>query len=712
MGSLPTKPSIGFTMTVQVEAVSGNGYQPIHLIFQPRGTAFARDRHVEVTLSPRHQQNSSFLYTFCQAVTLPQGSASFSKTIYVPQYYNANNFQVELLEDGRPVRWGSAKFNIGNNLRQQFAEQRVSVGIIQPRDAAIQDAAWKIYPDVRTLITVLGDGPIPEDDDPSGVNKPVPKRLDHQQLTNLAQQVQPAWVQFRPIIEDQLPENWLGYSQLDVIIVPAPVVERIAVEQQEKMQELKSWLATGGNLWIYASEVSPGPCLESLGLSEIARHQVTSAQLALTQLELSELNDTSPLVKDEWNSATKQSQHYSYNRNGNDMSVRKEVYAQLEKAEHPFAKTASATEIAGNIQHAAFGLGEVIAIRTEDPFPGSFQFWKTISQLRGEERLNWVSRNGINVPAGDDSYWSWLIRSVGQPPVKSFVLLNLLFAILVGPFCYFFLLHRHRLYLLYFVAPALALIVTCGLFVYALTSDGISTKQRIRQISWLDSKNGVNVSQSRSTYYRVLGYGQQIDVSNDVAIYPVRHSPIAHNNYGRNSGEDRLHGEFRNADGRQLLSSGFLPTRSQVQYLSTQPWASEPSIEVDWTARTISNRLPRAVHQILVSAKDGSYWEALNLNAGAKLPLQPCRKINDQLRGMLGSKVLPDETKNPMINTYSWARNNVGSRASLLEERLQQWSGHLPENSFIGVAQMDDDRLGISNAITLDSVHVIMGELP
>ena len=712
LGSLPTRPSTGYKMWVEIEAVSGNGYQPIRLDFRPSGKAFVRDRHIEVGLSPRQHPNGNFLFTFRQAITIPEGSATYSKTIHVPHYYNASEFQVELLEDGRPVRWGTAKFGLGNDLRHRFAGQRVTVGIIQPRDAPIQDAAWKVYPDVRTLVTVLGDGPIPQQVDSTGISGPVASRLNHQQSEDLAKGVQPAWVQFRPIIEDQLPENWLGYSQLDVILVPSPVVERIAVEQPSQMQALESWLAAGGNLWVNACDAIDGPWMKRLDMKPVGPHQVVPAPLAQTHLNLTEKNDTSPIVSDYWNGPTKQSQHHAYNHTTESLSLRSDVYAKLEQADHPFAETASDAAIAATIQRAGFGLGEVIAIRTEDPFPGSYQFWKTIADLPGPEKLNWISRNGIDVPSGDESYWSWLIGSVGQPPVKSFVILNLLFAILVGPICYFFLLRRNRLYLLYFVAPTLAFLVTCSLFTYALMSDGISTKQRTRQITWLDGKHGYNIAQSRSTYYRVLGFGQQIDVAGDTAIYPVRHAPMGFNYYSGQRNEERLHGVLRTTGDRQLFSNGFLPTRNQVQYLTIQPRVSEPAITVDWNAKIVSSCLPQAVRQILVSDQQGKYWEAFDLESRGTAPLQPCLKVSDQLRGMLGNTVLPDQRKNPIISTYSWSGNNVSAQTGLLENRLQQWSQHLPNSSFIGIAQLDEDRLGISDAIMLDSTHVIMGELP
>jgi hypothetical protein len=713
LGTLPTKPTkLGYVMTIQLEAVSGNGYQPIHLNFGPTGKAFQRDHHVEVTFTPVYDYSSIFQYTYRTSMTVPEGLASYSKTVYVPHYYDWKNINVELREDGQPVEWGIHGFGTGGNLRFGFANQRVTVGIIQPRDAAAQDAAWKVYPDVRTLVTVLGEGPIPEEPKTSGPNKSVENRLDHQQAMNLAKQVQPAWVQFRPIHEDKLPETWLGYSQLDMILAPAPVMDRMVAEQPARMDELKFWLAAGGNLWLYAAKQGNKVFTDSLSLQPIAPELLVPARGIQRLLDLSAKNDTSKLVADGFNSATKESLHYSYQNNERSMSIRRDVFKNLEKAEHPFAETKEAKELATGLQRGSFGLGEIITTDSEDPFPGSFQHWKSIALLQGPTRLHWPDRNGVDVPKGNDNYWSWLIRSVGQPPVKSFVLLNLLFAIFIGPVCYRFLRRRQRLYLLYFVAPCVAVLVTGSLFAYAILIDGVTTKQRTRQLTWIDAVNQYNVSQSRSTYYRVLGYGQQVAVPNDTAIYPVRHSPVLHGYYARNSSESRLHGSYTDAGDRQLLGGGFLPTRSQVQYLATQPRKSDESVDVDWDSGTVTNRLQQTIQRLIVSDSDGKYWEVSDLTSQSSVKLQPCPRADKALAQMLGPKVLPKETEIPMLNNYSWAQNSTVSHQSLLEQRLERWSRDLPANSFIGLAEIDSQRLGVLQARVLDSVHVIMGTLP
>jgi hypothetical protein len=48
----------------------------------------------------------------------------------------------------------------------------------------------------------------------------------------------------------------------------------------------------------------------------------------------------------------------------------------------------------------------------------------------------------------------------------------------------------------------------------------------------------------------------------------------------------------------------------------------------------------------------------------------------------------------------------------LLENRLELWSKRLPPKTFVATAELSEQRLGVEDAIVLDSVHVVMGEIP
>ena len=149
-----------------------------------------------------------------------------------------------------------------------------------------------------------------------------------------------------------------------------------------------------------------------------------------------------------------------------------------------------------------------------------------------------------------------------------------------------------------------------------------------------------------------------------------------------------------------------------MQYLATQPRKSDESVDVNWDSRMVTNRLQQTIHRLIVNGPDGTYWEVTDLASQSSVKLQPCPRADKALAQMLGPKVLPKETEIPMLNNYSWAQNSTVSHQSLLEQRLKQWSRDVPANSFIGLAEIDTERLGILQARVLDSVHVIMGTLP
>lgn len=704
IGRLPTKAAIaGFVLDVEMDAVAGNGYQPFYLVFTPQGKAFTHDRHIRVSIAPRNYDSTDLDFWFDQDVTLPEGSGRITFPVHVPHYYPWETFRIRVYENGRIIRTADRNFGIGNGLRARFAQQLVSVGILHSAKLA-QDADWKVYPDVRTLVTVLGEGPIPED--------VKVKRLKHQAAWDRAIQVQPAFVQFRSIDQSRLHDNWLGYSQLDVIVAPAPVLRKIEANQPEKFSALVNWLTAGGNLWIYAMDAiddPPGAFFSNLKATRPRTKQLVPPQKVNAFLALSETNDTTKLTYEPWNGVSKYSSQYGFDKK---MQNRAQALRKLRAKEHPISKTVRAVEMAKQLTVGDFGLGKVITIDAEDPFPGSFQFWRSVANLHASEQLHWSDRMGIDVPRGNDNYWMWLIPSVGQPPVKSFVLLNTLFAILVGPLCYFFFRKRERLYLLYFFAPFFALLVTLGLFAYALSADGLGTKVRIRQLTWLDLKQQPSsVTQSRQTYYAALGSSSGITVPKDMAIFPVRNTP-AYSQYYRGNQTVRA-GSYRVSQQSQHLAGGFLPPRDQVQFLTTRPDVASKSLQVTWneTGGQVTNHLPYAISCLVACNEDGTHWQANDLAAGATLELKPA---TTRVADLLNSEVLPPRASVPMLQNNS-RRNGgpgTGAQLSLLEKRLADWSRSLPVNSFLAIAELDTTEIGVEGAKVLNSVHVVMGRLP
>ena len=354
-----------------------------------------------------------------------------------------------------------------------------------------------------------------------------------------------------------------------------------------------------------------------------------------------------------------------------------------------------------------------MTIPDDDPFPGSFQFWNAIAKAHEYEQLQFTERIGVDVPAGNANYWMWLIPSVGQPPVKSFVLLNTLFVLLIGPICYWFLRKRHRLYFLYFVAPCLAMVVTASLFAYAIGSDGTTTKVRSRQLTWIDADNGFHVQQSRQTYYAVLGSGGGISVPDTTAVFPIRNTP-AYNRYRRRHDRSGRQGILTAKDGSDVFSGTFLPPRNQVQYLNIRPIRDRSQIQFQFDAAGASVRNGYeggALDAVIVSDSNGKMWQAESVGIGETVDLKPANA--DALASILNTEVVPTLGEVPMLrdNVSSLGGGMGGLQVSVLEKKLDAWSRNLPPSCFVARTAVEPDRVGLQDVRILDSVHVIMGEV-
>ncbi len=702
IGSGPNRPAkAGFVLTVDIEAVGGNGYHPVYLGFSALGKQFPRDRYIDVEISPRNEYDTALDFSYKTRVKLPEGVKKIDEVLYIPHYFSWERVQVKLFEDGRPVdtSWGLS-YHL-NGLRARYAKQRSSVGILVPHDVATQDEPWKTFPDVRTLVTVLGQGPIPQD-------QKVP-RLPHAKSVAVAQRVQPAWVQFRLLNERALHPTWIAYSQLDVILAAEPILTRLKQSEPEQFEALMEWVAVGGNLWVYAPQPE-ATVFEGIEFANPGVRTLPTAKNINQMLDLGSLNDTSELYHESYSGIYKRSQHYSFSGSGNGMQMRSKVHTRLVNAKHPFARIVNRDELASSFQMGAYGAGQIVVIDSQDPFPGSYQLWKSISWRATDDRLQWSMRNGVDIQSGNDNYWMWLIGSVGQPPVKSFVLLNTLFVIIVGPLCYFLFRRRGRLYLLYFFAPALAGVVTISLFAYALASDGTKTRVKVRQVTWLDTENGRALEQSRQTYYAVFGGSDGLRFDPEVAVYPVRNLPVNDRYYRRRSSGTRS-GAI--ADGAEYRSHTgcFLPPRNQVQYLVNEPKSYEKTISFDigTESATLTNHLPYALNEMIVHDGKG-YWKCGRVEPGDQVEMTSTSFTDVPL--LLNDDVLPPLGTVPKLQGgYGWGGLSPGMHVSRLEQRMEQWKGAIPPKRFVGSAEVTAS-VGAVDAEHDGSVHIIMGELP
>ena len=103
----------------------------------------------------------------------------------------------------------------------------------------------------------------------------------------------------------------------------------------------------------------------------------------------------------------------------------------------------------------------------------------------------------------------WRFLEVSRPrrgavPVVSFEVLITLFALAIGPINYLLLRRWKRLHLLVVTVPLGATAVTFALFGYALLTDGLGTRLRVRSLTRIDQHRGEAITWARLSYYSGL----------------------------------------------------------------------------------------------------------------------------------------------------------------------------------------------------------------
>ena len=607
LGTAPSNPAqAGFRMVMSTARLGNEGFRPVKLVFSPIRKQFGRQRELTILFRPRTQYERELDFQFSCDVTVPQGVNRFEKTVMVPQFHRWESCWVRVIEDGRPCGKVPTRMGINNSVKDWG--QQVSFAIIVPRDSRTVGEPWAVFPDVRSMVTVFGDGPIDQ--------QPKLKRFTDKQARSYVDKLSYGFTRFRILDEPELPETWIGYSQLDVVLAPYPVLARIAEEQPAAFEQLRKWVSTGGQVWAYAAPPQLAANDPVLGGAKPEKKGIRFITNPAPRLGLGNENDTAAVEFQPWSDSYSGS--YSYNAMG---TSRKSVYDDLVDAENPMVEVIKRKEFLSQLSTADHGLGRIVLIAADDPFPGSFQFWSSLEI----DYQQWNTRQGVDFTNGNDSYWSWLMAAVGGPPVKMFIALNTLFVIVMGPVLYFMLRRKRRLYLLYFLAPTLAFLATVGLFVYAFLSDGFDNRARVRQLTWVDARGNPEscpiVNQSRHTYYTIVDSRQGLHFDAEDMVFPVLHTELVQRNTYYMASDNRA-GDYlirRTPEGRHY-GGDFLPTRTQVQYLVSRPETGPCPIEVDWNAKpfTVTNRLQTTLDHVAVCDGQGKFWIANSVAAGAK----------------------------------------------------------------------------------------------
>ena len=136
----------------------------------------------------------------------------------------------------------------------------------------------------------------------------------------------------------------------------------------------------------------------------------------------------------------------------------------------------------------------------------------------------------------DSDYWDFMIPGFGQSPVEGFLGVITLFILVIGPLNYYLLKKFNRMYYLPLTVVAAALLTTLTMMVYAVVSDGVATRVRLRSFTLLDQEGDENIAMTRcrQSYLAALSPSDGLIFPSQTCVYPILpYNNDYNNNYGK-----------------------------------------------------------------------------------------------------------------------------------------------------------------------------------
>jgi hypothetical protein len=325
------------------------------------------------------------------------------------------------------------------------------------------------------------------------------------------------------------------------------------------------------------------------------------------------------------------------------------------------------------------GTGRVVTIRNDNPFPGTRSDWDWIFDKESQSHWQWFQRNGFSLHRTNPDYWKLLIPGVGEAPVYSFLFLVSLFAVVIGPINFLLLGRARRLYLLLLTVPAGAVLVTGSLFAFAMISDGLVTRLRVRSYADLDQTTGRAAVWSRQSYYAGVAPSRGLRFPEDTTVFPVAYEP------GANSSDRST---LLVWDGDQHLRDGYLSSRTAAQFIVCRATTTKVGLIVSESSATttalhVENQLETFVKYLLVRDSRGNYFDGKSIRTGSKVELAKADPTTAQAAlQKLASAVEPDfphglnpaEQNENIFSVLGMRRSRYGTSDSSLGDPLTKSS--------------------------------------
>jgi hypothetical protein len=604
---LGVKNPSGLIMRIDGHGVEANGYRPIVIEVTPRGNKpLPADRQLRVVLS-LSRYGSDNTAKVSQIIELPEGSTSVKATVLVPQMVAWSALAVETFEGGEKHKdLSNENFRWPNTNGWQWTEARPALLFIDSRvpprperETIVQafqtrgaDPGSHKLPDVRPILDIFPDLSAPAGvaytwrGGPAIATPKPPKAQPAAPAGAITDVALLALIAGRSRTEmlppAELPSRWIEMSQYDVAVVSLADLALMAKNQPAQLAALRAWVSTGPVLVVYGVGDKFGRLDEVEKLLELTPLEADEDLLDLRgwtlpdpQLSIGRLR--TPFDPGDGTAIPEE--------DGGPRTIDKgPPHAS------PFVLRPAAT-------------GRVVAVAAEAPFSGNRADWSWAFNCV-EDHWKWFRRTGFSLQRTNADYWKLLIPGVGEAPIISFLLLVSLFAVAIGPINYLFLGRARRLYLLLLTVPVGAALVTIGLFLFALFSDGLGMRMRLRSYTDLDQRSGRAAVWSRQSYYAGMAPSEGLVFPEDATVFPIVHEPAA-------TASDRA--TLLLWDGNQQLRRGYLSSRTAAQYMLCRATTTKNNLLVTeakatGSPPTIENRLATRIRYLLLRDSRGDYF--------------------------------------------------------------------------------------------------------
>jgi hypothetical protein len=503
----------------------------------------------------------------------------------------------------------------------------------------------------------------------------------------------------------ELPDDWIEYSSIDVFLMNAEQVEKLADQHPTKLAALLRWVRAGGNLWL----LQAGSTWRALPAAESALGLVKDAPKPNDLLADRAVLTRGWRFVDVGDRAIEASQG-AILLSGFDVGRNNQMQQLVGSMIQQWTRTPHARRFIVR----GHGLGAIVAFRRSLAMgsnPNAAEPYTTFSQSLIGPRLTWAARHGNQPDTSNEDFNNLLIPGVGMAPVGQFQVLVTLFAIAIGPLNYWLLKRANKLPMLLATVPLAALVTTLLLFAYGMLVDGPGVRARARTLTLLDQRTGEAVSWGRLSYYAGIAPRDGLEVPRDQLMYPIMPRWQARRYGGRVTHAPR---HLKWTDDQQL-HRGWLGSRTPTQYqaIASRPSAKRLDLRVTDEGLRIVNRLGVDVTHVAVEDHDGRfYWcEDLAVDKGRVVPATKRGKLLSGIRQVFTDNIPEspggDEVRYGGMYGYELSESLMEGRLSAINDSAIVSWGRGKYIAFTRHAIELD--LGLDNVAEESSFHVIEG---